>query len=91
MQLVGAENWFIRWPFIFEGIIQGLSGSILALICLCALYPVIYNKIQYDTPFIPLLSINEVAFKLTVLIIAFSVILGAVGSFLSLNRFLTEE
>jgi len=29
MRLVGATNWFIRWPFVFEGFIAGLIGAVL--------------------------------------------------------------
>ena len=32
MKLVGATNWFIRWPFVLEGMIQGLVGAVLACV-----------------------------------------------------------
>src|SRR4029079_19565109 len=34
MKLVGATNWFIRWPFVIEGVIVGLMGSALAVLLL---------------------------------------------------------
>ena len=32
MKLVGATNWFIRWPFVIEGVIVGLMGGLLAVL-----------------------------------------------------------
>lgn len=90
MQLVGAANWFIRWPFILEGILQGIIGGITAIILLYLLYPAFYHQMQIQVPFIPLLSLNLIIFKLTLYIIIIAVILGALGSFFSINKFLEE-
>ncbi len=38
MKLVGATNWFIRLPFMAEGLVQGLSGAVVAVLVVLALY-----------------------------------------------------
>lgn len=93
MRLVGGTNWFIRWPFVIEGIIVGLVGSIVAviLLLLCKILVVDPFFSETDTGFLTDSGaesggIGLVTISLT-LIVAGAVI-GAVGSGLSLRRFL---
>ena len=46
MQLVGATNWFIRWPFILEGFITGLVGSLVAALAVWGANVLVYNWIH---------------------------------------------
>lgn len=81
MKLVGATNWFIRVPYITEGFIQGLLGSLVAILAVTALhtwYP-LHNEFQLDTS--KLLGTN-----LVVLIVG--VVIGSVGSAIAIRRFL---
>jgi len=81
MKLVGATNWFIRIPFITEGFIQGLLGSIVAMLAVTALhtwYP-LHNEFQLNTS--ALVGTNAV-----VLIVG--VVIGSVGSAIAIRRFL---
>jgi cell division transport system permease protein len=81
MKLVGATNWFIRIPYITEGFIQGLLGSVVAMLAVTALhtwYP-LHNEFQLDTS--ALLGTNAV-----VLIVG--VVIGSVGSAIAIRRFL---
>jgi cell division transport system permease protein len=81
MKLVGATNWFIRIPYITEGFIQGLLGSIVAMLAVTALhtwYP-LHNEFQLNTS--ALLGTNAV-----VLIVG--VVIGSVGSAIAIRRFL---
>jgi len=81
MKLVGATNWFIRIPYITEGVIQGLLGSIVAILLVTALhtwYP-LHNEFQLDTA--KLLGTN-----LVVLVVG--VVIGSVGSAIAIRRFL---
>jgi cell division transport system permease protein len=81
MKLVGATNWFIRIPYITEGFIQGLLGSVVAILAVTALhtwYP-LHNEFQLDTS--ALLGTNAV-----VLIVG--VVIGSVGSAIAIRRFL---
>jgi len=81
MKLVGATNWFIRIPYITEGFIQGLLGSIVAIVAVTALhtwYP-LHNEFQLN--YSALLGTN-----LVVLIVG--VAIGSVGSAIAIRRFL---
>jgi cell division transport system permease protein len=87
MKLVGATNWFVRGPFILEGVICGLVGSLVAVILL-----LVAKEAALDT--IPVLDraradADALAFPLTALIlIGLSLLIGAAGSGVTLRRFL---
>ncbi len=81
MKLVGATNWFIRIPYMTEGFIQGLLGSVVAIGAVTALhtwYP-LHNEFALSTG--ALMGTNAV-----VLIVG--VLIGTVGSGLAIRRFL---
>lgn len=87
MRLVGATNWFIRWPFVIEGVATGIIGATAAaLAVLLANYFLVQNVVE-KMPF--LFSASAVPiFRLTLFVIAGGTLLGAVGSTLALRRFL---
>jgi cell division transport system permease protein len=87
MKLVGATNWFVRGPFMLEGLICGLGGSLLAVILLFLSKEVALPSI------IPRLDsgpgVDALAFWANALILlALGLLLGAAGSGLTLRRFL---
>lgn len=90
MQLVGAADWFIRWPFILEGVAQGVFGSLVAIIFYYIFYPVFYQQIYNQIPFIPMLTANLIIPKLALYLIIIAVVLSASGSYFSINKFLKE-
>jgi cell division transport system permease protein len=88
MKLVGATNWFIRWPFLVEGIIQGILGVVLALFLLWAFDAFVFQGLfesikwlKFDTS---ILSITE----LTAILSVAGMAIGAFGSLVALRRFL---
>jgi cell division transport system permease protein len=87
MKLVGASNWFVRGPFMLEGLLCGLLGSALAVVLLVLgkelALPAILGRIDQGS------SAKALAFELNALIIlAMGLLLGAAGSGLTLRRFL---
>ena len=87
MKLVGASNWFIRGPFILEGIACGVIGSLLAVILLIAgkelALPQIIPRFDAGT------GVHAWPFPLvSVILLALGLSLGATGSALTLRRFL---
>jgi cell division transport system permease protein len=88
MKLVGATDWFIRWPFLLEGMILGVVGSLLALIILTKGYHLLYNYVHAATPVIPLLREHTITSGLAMIIPATGVVFGAIGSMMSMKKFL---
>jgi cell division transport system permease protein len=88
MKLVGATNWFVRGPFMVEGLLCGLAGAVLAVFFLAlgkeiALPAILHNALSSDP------DVHALAFPLTALILlAIGLGLGALGSGLTLRRFL---
>jgi cell division transport system permease protein len=87
MKLVGATNWFVRGPFMLEGLICGLGGSILAIFLLFLSKEVALPSIipRLDSgPGVQALSFWAIALILMIV----GLLLGAAGSGLTLRRFL---
>jgi cell division transport system permease protein len=88
---VGATNWFVRGPFFVEGILIGLISSILAVIIVGFAY---YKFTELFTPrFLILFNSGMVPFdfiiqNLIIIFVALGVCIGALGSILSMRRFL---
>jgi cell division transport system permease protein len=86
MRLVGATNWFIRWPYVMEGIFSGMVGAVLAAILVLAFNSFLMSSLKDKMPF---LGLQEVPmFTLTIIIITVGTLVGALGSGLALRRFL---
>jgi cell division transport system permease protein len=88
MKLVGATNWFVRGPFMLEGLLCGLGGAVLAVLLLVigkevALPAILHNALSTDA------DVHALAFPLTALILlGVGLGLGAVGSGVTVRRFL---
>jgi cell division transport system permease protein len=88
MKLVGATNWFVRGPFMLEGLITGLIGSIAAVILLVIAKEVALPELVGRTSLTDD-DVNALSFPLIALIlIATSLLVGAAGSGITLRRFL---
>lgn len=88
MKFVGATDWFIRWPFIIEGMIIGTVGSLLASILLFALYKWAYGYIVSNMFLVTLVAPGFVLGTLTWAFLLGGIIVGAVGSIVALRKFL---
>ena len=87
MKLVGATNWFVRGPFMLEGLICGLLGSLVAIVLLLVgkelALPAILGRIESSS------DVEALSFMVNALILLFVGLgVGAVGSGLTLRRFL---
>lgn len=88
MKLVGATNWFVRLPFMIEGMICGVAGAIGAAILLAVSYQTLLAD-RVETAMASSGSPNAIAFPLlVVLLIAAGLGIGALGSGLTMRRFL---
>ena len=88
MKYVGATDWFIRWPFIIEGVVMGCFGGLLAAVVLRSFYAAMAAKIYSTLAFFPLMPQYPFMNYVTVGIILSGMAIGAGGSAISLKRFL---
>lgn len=86
MQLVGATDWFIKWPFIIEGIFHGFIGSLLSVSSVALLYAWLTQN--WPLPFMPLVADERSLMIVYASLLAGGMIVGALGSFFSVRKFL---
>lgn len=88
MKYVGATDWFIRWPFLLEGIYLGFIGGGLATIFLYIVYNQVTQEIYEAMAFFPLIPQHPFIDYISLAILVAGIIIGALGSTISLKRFL---
>ena len=87
MKLVGATDWFIRWPFMLEGVIVGFLGAVLAVLLLGVIKIAVIDPLADD--FALVAAPDTMNFPLLIgLLLLSSIVVSASGSGLSLRRFL---
>lgn len=85
MKLVGASNWYIRLPFLLEGVLEGLIGGAVATLLLRAFYPITKTELLSVVQFVPFIGVNEV-WAVGAQITLLGVGIAVVSSLLSLQR-----
>jgi cell division transport system permease protein len=88
MRLVGGTAWFIRWPFIIEGIVVGVAGALLAIGVLGAAKATLYDPLADDFNLVAAQEGNVDFAVLVLALVAASVVVSAIGSGITLRRFL---
>ena len=88
MKYVGATDWFIRWPFLLEGMIIGFVGAAIAAAALFQLYNAAQQKIYATLSFFPMLPSWPYMYYLCGGLIVVGTLIGACGSSISLRKFL---
>lgn len=93
MKYVGANDWFIRFPFIIEGMIIGILGALIAQLLTSEAYGWIKNGL--NTLFasikltgLQLVEFNQLALRLLVIYVIFGMTIGIIGSFMSVRKHL---
>jgi cell division transport system permease protein len=87
MKLVGATDWFIRWPFVLEGVMVGFLGGTLAVLLLGVVKIAVVDPLAADFALIAAPDTMNFPLLITLLLLA-SVGVSALGSGISLRRFL---
>ena len=88
MKFVGATDWFIRWPFIIEGILIGLIGTFLSIIALYFLYKFVISFIAARVIILNLIPVSYVFTSLLWKFVLGGVLVGGCASYLALRKFL---
>ncbi|MEA2376325.1 MAG: cell division transport system permease protein [Thermoleophilaceae bacterium] len=87
MKLVGATNWFIRWPFVIEGVIVGFMGGVLSVLLLAIAKTTVVDPLS--DRFQLLAAPDTIDFPLLVVLLLFAcVAVSSIGSGITLRRFL---
>ncbi len=93
MKYIGATDWFIRWPFVVEGVIISITGAILAFVVSAYGYRAIVNEFSKDmflaeTQLLRLIDIQDIWGRLASSYAIIAAAIGALGSFVSIRRHL---
>ncbi len=90
MKMCGATDWFIRWPFIFEGIILGLFGALLAFFLQWSIYEILHTAIGNiaNLSFIYLVPFSDISHLVLIFFLGAGFLIGASGSVLAIRKFL---
>ena len=88
MKYVGATDWFIRWPFLLEGMTLGFFGAVVAFVLINSIYASLLDRIHATLAFLPLLPSSPLLLYVDLFLLAAGTGIGALGSYISLRKFL---
>ncbi|KEI06910.1 ABC transporter permease [Clostridium botulinum] len=88
MKFVGATDWFIRWPFIIEGVIIGVIGALISSGLLYYAYKAVYLKLTGIIMLLNILTPRYFAMNIVWIFIISGIVIGGIGSILSIRKFL---
>lgn len=88
MRLVGASNWFIRTPFMLEGVMQALIGASLAILSLIGLQAAILPRLAEAVPFLAVTMSSTAMTQISISLVVAGIFIGLLGSSLAMRRYL---
>lgn len=88
MRLVGASNWFIRTPFLMEGVIQALIGAGLSILSIVGLQALILPQLRETLPFLAVNLSSGALVQVSLILIGAGIVIGLAGSGFALRRYL---
>ena len=88
MKYVGATNWFIRWPFLIEGMLLGFIGAAIATACVWEFYHFILVEVESSLAFLPLVPMVPFFYNLAGMLFGVGIVVGAIGSTISLKQYM---
>ena len=87
-KIVGATNWFIRWPFVIEGMIIGLIAGGLAFLAEWALYTELFNVAGGVIPYFEILPFDSLKWLVLAVFAGAGALFGIGGSVTSIRKFM---
>jgi len=90
MKMCGATDWFIRWPFIVEGVLLGIFGALLAYFLQWSIYEILHKAIGNiaNFSFVYVLPFSEISQLVLLFFLGAGFLIGASGSALAIRKFL---
>jgi len=88
MKYVGATEWFIRWPFLIEGMLLGAFGALLPRFLLTYMYGQVVAWAELNLVFLPLVSPGAILGEMGTTLLVLGTGIGCLGSLVSIRRFL---
>jgi cell division transport system permease protein len=94
MKFIGATDWFIRWPFIVEGVIIGLTGAIAAFIFVGIGYNVVIRRLEslmgvmISNEVVKFVTLSSIQIHVVLIYIIIGAVIGAMGSMISIRKHL---
>lgn len=88
MKYVGATDWFIRWPFLIEGMILGFGGALMAVLLLSKSYSILTQQVYETLAFLPLIPRYPFLTYISIVLLVVGTTIGALGSAISLKRYM---
>lgn len=88
MKYVGATDWFIRWPFLIEGMMLGISGAVIAVLLLTEIYSALTQQVYQSLAFLPLIPKYPFITNISMVLIVTGAVIGALGSSISLRKYI---
>ncbi|CCJ33983.1 permease-like cell division protein FtsX [Caloramator australicus] len=88
MKYLGATDWFIKWPFVIEGILLGLLGSVLSILVLFFSYQYLTNNVSLNLLLFNFVSAQSLLSFILQKFILMGALIGGFGSYLAVKRYL---
>ncbi len=88
MKYVGATNWFIRWPFIFEGLFIGVSAAAICFALQWYIYNYLFTTLFAGIDFIELVPFSQLYPDIIVIFALIGIVVGVFGSMTSIRKYL---
>ena len=86
MKYIGATNWFVRWPFLIEGVVVGLIGAVIAFFVVWLVYWRLTEAVSVS--FLTLVAFSEMLWVLLGAFLLVGIFIGFVGSLMSIRKHL---
>jgi cell division transport system permease protein len=88
MKYIGSTDWFIRWPYIVEGLVIGVIGSAIGYFIVVYLYDFLLNNYAYRLEILKFVDVQHIAREIIPVYLVIGVFVGIVGSVVSIRKYL---
>lgn len=88
MKFVGATDWFIRWPFIIEGMVIGIVGSLLSILAIIGLYQWVIGMLVSNLLIVDIINVSYIYTTMLLEFLIGGFIVGGIASYGALRKFL---